>query len=251
MVIDVYIEAFTNVSFLILFALSQMVLYIGNDWALKQLVWLTQNRRSYFAETFLSFIHAIITSITCCLQLYFNTEFTRRIYSYSASLSCAYFVVHGFNYLNFKGTTNIVFVIHHLLAFVLVLPITNLNSYYLQESSCSNVVYFVSAGLHLVEISTLWLDVRIFSKLWQKRRFYFVSTVGLVATYFPLRCVWLGYVTYVIVQSREAFDACFGSASLYLLLTTFGFIMLMSFVYSITMLKSGTKLFQLQHYKDC
>eukprot|EP01084_Bolivina_argentea_P297463 512479_1 len=249
---DIYIEALKNQSFVVLFLLWIMVLSISNDWALTTKKYIgRQTRRNYFAETFLSFIHAFITSITCMCQLYFNTKFTRKIYSYSASLSCAYFVFHGFKYLSFDSSTNIIYILHHLFAFLSVVPITNINAYYLQDNGeYYNVIYFVSAGLHAVEISTIWLDIRIFSKLWQKKRFYFVSTLLLVITYFPLRCIWLGYLMYVIMQYSNVFNGCFGHYALTLLLSTFGFIWLMSFAYSIIMLKSGKKLFKLEYYNE-
>ena len=251
---DIYVESFKNESFLILFALFLLMNYSFDTWAqntTKYFSFLSENRRSYFAETLLSFIHAIITSMTCCAQLMFNTPWTRRIYSYSANVSCAYFVVHGFGYLSLKGTTNRVLVLHHVLNFLAVVPITNADAFYLQDSQCSDVVYFVSAGLHAVEISTIWLDIRIFFKLWHKQKCFFASTVGLVATYFPLRCVWLGYVTYVLLQSHGIFDACFCYGAMFIVMSTFSFIWLMSAAYSLTMLQSGSKLFHIQHYKDC
>lgn len=251
-ILDIYYEAFTNAFSLILFCLFYYFLFgLSNHWAWKQFQQFTANRRSYFAETFLSFIHAVITSFTCCLQLYFNTKFTRTLYSYSAITSCAYFVYHGFNYLSFRVSYHYIYIFHHILGFLSIVPITNLNGYYLQDTECSNVVYFVSAGVHLVEISTMWLDIRIFTSMLQKRKSFFMSTLFLVASYIPIRCVWLGYLIGYIWQSHTAFDSCFGNASLYVLLSAVGFFWTLSLGYVISMIKSGTKFFKLAHYKDC
>ena len=253
---DIYLPALANESFLVLFCLSQIVLYLSEHWAKNTKKFIAEaHRRSYFAETILSFIHAVVTSITCVLQLSFNNSWTRIIYSWSANVSCAYFTVHGLNYVIKPDYPNsMVYALHHLLGFLSVVPITNLNGYYLNDTGdteCSDTVYFVSAGLHLVEISTIWLDARIFAQLWLKRKLYFASTVLLVATYFPLRVIWLAYLMYIIGISKQQFDGCFGPYAVYVLFTTFGFILLMSFVYSITMLRAGSRFFNLKHYKDC
>eukprot|EP01083_Nonionella_stella_P014749 41346_1 len=250
-VTDIYVEALTNQSFLVLFVISQITLLASNHWAQTTTSYAgTEKSRNYFSDTCISFVHALVTSIACTVQLLFNTQFTRMMYSYSAVLSCAYLIVHTIFYVPLDTKNSIVYLLHHVLSFMAILPITNANAHYLQDSECGNVVYFVSAGLHLVEVSTLWLDARIFCALFGKARFYFVSTLGLVGTYFPLRCVWLGYVIHVIIQSKDTFETCFGEYALHILLSTFGFIWLMSFGYSITLLQDGSNLFRLKHYKQ-
>lgn len=230
-----------------------IVLYLSDQWAHTTKSFIASaNKRAYFAETVLSFVHALVTSIIGLLQFILDNTTTRTLYSYLANLSCAYFVVHGLNYLSFQERKDIILVFHHLLSFLVVVPITNLNGYYLTASECSNVVYFVSAGFHLVEFSTIFLDTRIFSKFWNNKKYFYMSSIGLIATYFPLRCIWVSYLMTVIWQYQAQFNTCFGPSALFILLGAFGFIVLMSLCYFIIMLQSGSRLFHLTHYKkDC
>ena len=161
-----------------------------------------------------------------------------------------FFAVHGILYLNFKRVAETVLVFHHILNFLAVIPITNVGAYYFQDTVCSDVTYFVSAGLHLVEISTVTLDIRIFFKLWNKRVGFYLSTIGLWATYFPLRCIWLGYVAYYMLRERQVIDTCFGHNALYILMSAFAFVWIMSAGYTIVMLQSGSRLFRLKKPKD-
>ena len=65
------------------------------------------------------------------------------------------------------------------------------------------------------------------------------------------RCIWVGYVVYYLFRERETFDSCFGSGALCILLSTFGFVWIMSAAYTVILLLSGSKLFRLDGYKDC
>ena len=94
------------------------------------------------------------------------------------------------------------------------------------------------------------MNVRIFSKLWKYPKVYYWSSVAMIITYFPLRCVWLMYLIYKIFESKNDLDGCFGPPAVYLLSITFGFVVMMSFGYSVVMWNSGKKLFYLKQYRD-
>lgn len=258
-ILDIYIEALQNSTFLLTFNLMMIVMIAADSWAHSTTTFIAkQKRRSYWAETFLSQIHAVCVTILCCIQLYFDSEWSRKYYPYAASVSTAYFVFHGVKYvllgMKFGKDQKMIYILHHALSLAAVLPMTNQDAFYLKDTGdvkCSDIAFFISASFHYVELSNIFMNIRIFAKLWSRPKIYLWSTIAMIIAYFPIRCVWLCYLIFKIFESKAELDGCFGSPAKYLLTATFGFVILMSAGYSVIMWNMGTKLFYLKHYKDC
>ena len=115
--LDIYVEAVRNENFLISFSIMLFVMLVTDQWAHTTKMLVAEKRRSYFAETVLSQVHAICVSVLCCIQLFFDSEWSRQYYPYAAVVSCAYFVFHGVKYIalgmTFGKDYKMIYILHH------------------------------------------------------------------------------------------------------------------------------------------
>ena len=252
----VYWESVTSPSFWISCGSSLVMFVSAEKWAMNTKTYVgTTKQRQYFAEQVVSFLHVLIAANSACLQLWFDTELTRRIWCFVSGVSCTYLlysaVMHEILSTTRPLRDKIVLVLHHLLTCFPGIPITNPNVWYLNDEKCSDAIYFITPAFVLIEVSTVWLNLRILTKLFQKETCFFFSSICVMLTYFPLRCIWLPYLMYVAYQSKSELTMAFGDYAIHIVEFVFGFVYLMSLGYSVVMMKSGKKFFFLKGKKKC
>lgn len=202
-------------------------------------------KREQFVNDSVSLLHAVVVSLASILQFVVDSAATRVLYAYAAMFSCTYFSFHAFHCLQPCSFQDRVLMVHHCVAFVACLPMTNYRAWYLQNE-CGQLIYFTAANLHLVEISAVFLSVRSIAKLFQNACLFLVSSISLLLTYLPSRCLWLAYSMYVTWRCKQSYLDCVGISVYYFAIAVQCCIWLISAGYSVILYSAGKKAIFLQ-----
>lgn len=201
----------------------------------------------YFISTF----HAIMVSTSSTVILYsynFESSINSTAHAYVqwykilSVLSIAYFfvdicyLVFYFQHKTLKY--RLLFIVHHTFGILCMSTVFSTNGY---------VSYITSLNL-MIEWSNVFLNIRIFAKIFSSPLVFYVSGIGVLITYPLTRMVLLAYTMHLAMQP-ELEKFMFPGAKI-LVLTACTFVYIMSTVYFLfVMMKKPSKMYQLNNHK--
>ena len=262
---SLYADVFSHPLFFQLFAIGLIFWYsldvLGCHMFYKCVPLGTQQRmqKEQFAGHFISFFNALMIASSSLFVVLSYTPFAALsadpnetplvIFKCSAIFSAAYFLLDAIfitMYYKQATTKTVAFVIHHFLSGICIISCT----------VTGPINTYVSALNFMIEWSTVLLNIRIFARIWNLERIYFVSGIGVIVSYPLTRIVWNGYLILIAFTSEyvEAYSTYGGG----IVLGTAGLFVaaLSSFYYFTVILRKPQKIYILGQaekrvQKDC
>eukprot|EP01084_Bolivina_argentea_P260952 440839_1 len=254
---QIYLETLRDPSFELCLLIGLVSLFLVKRWSyyMYDRLWIENNKslpQIEFAGYIMSFLHSIVlssTSISIMLNYKESTisrahpsETLLFIYKMSSTYSVAYFLTDIIDLILFYDHKNLKyklsFIVHHILVLLSQMTVYKSNPY----------VIFISAYSMFVEVSTIFLNIRMFGKMFNNALMFKVGGIGTLITYPFTRIIFMAYNMYMIYYSKIDYFLCF-ECKWQLIMSCIFVLMLSGQYYIFVMLKKPKNMYTLKTIK--
>lgn len=208
---DVFRDAFTSSYFFFIFSIGLFMWYLldilGCYIHTHYISEYERNKiqKEQFAGHFIGLLHAIMISIASTLVAIQYLPYQALtaspsdtyilIYKYSATWSASYFLLDGIFITYYYDCTikkKLAFAVHHFVSGICQCSVLLTHP----------IITYISALNFLIEWSTVWLNIRIFAKIWRMKWLYFIAGWNVIISYPFWRMGWNIYMIIISFKSE-------------------------------------------------